>query len=177
MGRKMQKLAKYVIFRTKWGYFGLAGTESALCRSYLPGPNLESVKFCLLASLPSARLDKNFFGTLQERITAYFDGCPVEFGKEIPVALDGFTTFGASVLTACRNIRLGQTTTYSGLAKKTGRPAASRAVGSALARNPLPLIIPCHRVVRTDGKLGGFSAPGGENLKKRLLLHEKRSTR
>jgi len=165
----MQKLAKYVIFRTKWGYFGLAGTESGLCRSYLPGESMDNVKTALLASLPSAKLDKGFFSALQEQIIAYFDGCPVEFGREIPVALDGFTMFGASVLVACRNIRSGQTMTYCGLAKKAGRPAASRAVGSALARNPLPLIIPCHRVIRTDGGLGGFSAPGGISLKQRML--------
>jgi len=165
----MQKLAKYVIFETKWGYFGLAGTESALCRSCLPGASFEGVKSHLLASLPAAKLDKDYFGTLREQIIAYFDGCPEEFGREIPVALDGFSTFGASVLTACRNIMSGQTITYSGLAKKAGRPAASRAVGSTLAKNPLPLIIPCHRVVRTDGGLGGFSALGGISLKQKML--------
>jgi len=171
----MQKVAKYVIFRTKWGYFGLAGTESAICRSYLPGASLEGVKSSLLASLPAAQLDKSFFRALQEQIITYFDGCPVEFGREIPVALDVFSTFGASVLVACRSIRSGQTITYSGLAKKVGRPAASRAVGSALAKNPLPLIIPCHRVVRTDGKLGGFTAPGGISLKQKMLDLERQA--
>ncbi|MHC4511878.1 MAG: methylated-DNA--[protein]-cysteine S-methyltransferase [Planctomycetota bacterium] len=55
------------------------------------------------------------------------------------------------------------------MAKRSGRPAASRAVGGALARNPLPLLIPCHRIIRTDGKMGGFSAPGGIKLKQRML--------
>ena len=165
----MQKLAKYVIFRTKWGYFGLAGTESTLRRSYLPGESLDNVKARLLEALPAAKVDKNFFSTLQEQIQAYFDGCPVEFGGEIPVSLEGFTAFGASVLAACRNVRLGNTITYAGLAEKAGKPNASRAVGSTLARNPLPLIIPCHRVIRTDGGLGGFTAPGSVSLKQKML--------
>ncbi len=121
----------------------------------------------------SIEFDKTFFKTLQEQIAAYFEGACVNFSRDIPLALDGFSSFGISVLTACRAIGFGQTITYGRLAKKSGRPNASRAVGSALAKNPLPLLIPCHRVVRSDGKIGGFSAPGGTNLKKRLLLHEK----
>lgn len=165
----MQKMSKYVIFKTKWGYFGLAGEESGLCCSCLPVESRDSAKTCLLAGLPLAQLDKGFFRDLQERIVAYFEGYQIEFGKEIPVILEGFTPFGLSVLAACRNIKPGHKMTYSGLAKKAGRPRASRAVGSTLARNPLPLIIPCHRVVRTDGKLGGFSAPGGVSLKQKML--------
>jgi O-6-methylguanine DNA methyltransferase len=114
-----------------------------------------------------------FLRTLQEQITAYFDGAHINFSQDIPLGLDRFSSFGISVLTACRAVEFGQTITYSRLARKSGRPAASRAVGSVLAKNPLPLIIPCHRVIRSDGKLGGFSAPGGVKLKKRLLLHEK----
>jgi len=135
--------------------------------------------------------DKNLFKTLQEQITAYFEGAYVDFSQGVPIVLNGFSPFGSSVLCACRRIRFGQVVTYSALAQKIGRPAAVRAVGNALARNPLPLIIPCHRVVRSPrrfasqseaagGKLvpaqagiGGFSAPGGVDLKKRLLLHEK----
>jgi O-6-methylguanine DNA methyltransferase len=60
------------------------------------------------------------------------------------------------------------------LARKAGYPNAGRAVGNVLAKNPLPLIIPCHRVIRSDGKLGGFSAPSGKKLKKRLLVQEKK---
>jgi methylated-DNA-[protein]-cysteine S-methyltransferase len=125
----------------------------------------------------SIEFDKTFFKTLQEQITAYFEGNCVNFSRDIPLALDGFSSFGISVLTTCRAIGFGQTITYGRLAKKSGRPNASRAVGSTLAKNPLPLLIPCHRVIRSDGKLGGFSAPGGVSLKKRLLLHEKCSKR
>ncbi|MFH1883865.1 MAG: methylated-DNA--[protein]-cysteine S-methyltransferase [Planctomycetota bacterium] len=175
----MQKVIKCVVFKTKWGYFGLAGTEYALYRTQLPGPKPEKIKSILLKNLPipnrvsSIEFDKTFFRPLQEQIAAYFEGACVNFSRDIPLALDGLSSFGISVLTTCRDIEFGQTITYGRLAKKSGRPNASRAVGSVLAKNPLPLLIPCHRVIRSDGKLGGFSAPGGTNLKKRLLLHEK----
>ena len=168
----MKKVLKYVIFETKWGFFGLAGTESALCRTQLPVPESKKIELQLLKNLPDAQFDETFFKILQERIATYFEGSCVNFSSDIPVVLDGFGGFSREVLTACRNIRFGETITYCGLAKKAGRPAASRAVGNALAKNPLPLIIPCHRVLRTDGKLGGFSAPGGISFKKRLLTLE-----
>jgi len=165
----MQKVIKYVIFKTKWGYFGLAGTEYALCRTQLPGPKPEKIKSLLLKNFHNPQLDKTFLRTLQEQITAYFEGVCMNFSRDVPLALEGFSSFGISVLDACRAIEFGQTITYGQLAKKSGRPAASRAVGSVLAKNPLPLIIPCHRVIRSNGKLGGFSAPGGVTLKKRML--------
>lgn len=168
----MQKVIKYVIFKTKWGYFGLAGTKSALCRTQLPGPEPKKIESRLLENLPDAQLDETFFKILQERIAAYFEGSCVNFSPDIPVALDGFGGFSHEVLTACRELEFGQRITYSGLAKKVGQPNASRAVGNALAKNPLPLIIPCHRVLRTDGKMGGFSAPGGISFKKKMLILE-----
>jgi len=163
---------KYVIFRTKWGYFSLAGTESGLCRTQLPQPDRGKIESQILKNLPEAKFDKSYFKNLQEQIIAYINGACVNFGADIPVMLNGFRGFSRRVLTSCRTIRFGQAITYAGLAKKAGRPNAGRAAGNALARNPLPLIIPCHRIIRSDGKIGGFSAPGGINLKKRMLLHE-----
>jgi methylated-DNA-[protein]-cysteine S-methyltransferase len=165
----MQKMVKYVIFDTKWGYFGLAGTESALCRTLLPEPEYKKVESRLLKNLPDARFDKTYCKELQQQITAYFEGACVDFNLDIPIDFNGLGSFSHKVLTTCRNIKFGQTISYSELAKKAGRPAASRAVGNALAKNPMPLIIPCHRVFRTDGKMGGFSAPGGVSLKRRML--------
>ena len=172
MFKKMQKTIKYVIFKTKWDHFGLAGTKFALFRTHLPGPELKKIESRLLKNLPDAQFDNNYFKTLQKQIAAYFEGSCVNFGPDIPVILDDFSGFSRTVLTICRSIEFGQRITYSGLAKKAGNPAASRAVGSVLAKNPLPLIIPCHRVLRTDGKMGGFSAPGGISFKKRMLTLE-----
>lgn len=168
----MEKTRKYTIFKTKWGYFGLAGTEHALCRTHLPVREPEKIKSRFLAALQTAQYDKSFFSSLQEHVAAYFDGERVDFGADIPVLMEGMTHFAGSVLTTCRNIEFGKTVSYLALAKHLGRPAAARAVGSALAGNPMPLIIPCHRVIRSDGKIGGFSAPSGKDLKARLLKHE-----
>jgi methylated-DNA-[protein]-cysteine S-methyltransferase len=165
----MQKDAKYTIFKTKWGYFGLAGTKNGLRRAQLPGPNREKIKSLLLKNLPPCQFDKTFLRPLQEQIAAYFEGGYVNFDNSIPLFLNGFSPFGLSVLKACRSIGFGQTTTYGQLAKKSGSPNASRAVGSTLAKNPLPLIIPCHRIIRNDGKLGGFSTPGGITFKRKML--------
>jgi methylated-DNA-[protein]-cysteine S-methyltransferase len=165
----MQKVVKYVVFETNWGYFGLAGTESALCRTHLPGPEAKKIESRLLKNCLNAQFDKTFFKTIQRQVIDYFEGAYVNFGPEISIALDGFVGFSRKVLTACRSIKFGRTISYSGLAQKAGRPAASRAVGNVMAKNPLPLIIPCHRVIRIDGKMGGFSAPGGISLKRRML--------
>jgi len=197
----MQKETKYTIFKTKWGYFGLAGTtrlsssgsEYGLLRTCLPFSSPEKVKSRLLISLEAPLFEKRLFKTVQDRITAYFEGACVNFASDIPIVLDGLSDFCCSVLTACRSIEYGQFVTYSALAKRLCRPAAARtvrnstrrdkhqkekisnrarSVGNALARNPLPLIIPCHRVIRNDGTIGGFSAPGGKSMKARMLKHE-----
>ena len=91
----MQKVAKYVIFETKWGYFGLAGAESALCRTCLPGPKRRKTETHLLRDLSGAQFDKTFFKSLQEQIAAYYEGACIDFDPEIPVSLDGFRAFGA----------------------------------------------------------------------------------
>jgi methylated-DNA-[protein]-cysteine S-methyltransferase len=172
----MQGPIKYAIFPTKWGYFGLAATPKALLRTCLPGPGYEEITARLLNDLPAAQFDRTLFKPVQKRICAYFDAETTEFGPDIPLDLTGLTPFQAAVLTACRQLQFGRTTTYGQLAKKLGRPAAARAVANALARNPLPLIIPCHRVLCANGNLGGFSAPGGTELKARLLRHEQHIT-
>jgi len=169
-------MLRYTIFRTQWGYFGLAGTEDAVCRTFLPGLPHQEVEQKLLERPPSDgdnfRWDKDFQRDLQERIMAYYEGEPVDFSAEPAITLNGSGPFAHGVLQACRKIAFGRTTTYSDLARQVGRPRAARAVGSVMAGNPIPLIIPCHRVLRTDGGLGGFSAPGGTAIKQRMLHHE-----
>jgi methylated-DNA-[protein]-cysteine S-methyltransferase len=169
--QKMQKTIKYTIFKTKWGYFGLVATDNGLLRTALPLANREKVKSQLLQNFPDSQYENGLFRKVQEQITAYFEGTGVDF-RTIPVVLDGLGLFAKRVLTACKGIRFGQTVTYSRLADMAGKPHAARAVGRALANNPLPLIIPCHRIICADGSLGGFSAAGGISLKKKMLLLE-----
>ncbi|MFT7643809.1 MAG: methylated-DNA-[protein]-cysteine S-methyltransferase [Pirellulaceae bacterium] len=84
----------------------------------------------------------------------------------------GRTEFQGRVLEACRRIKAGSTMSYGELAAKAKSPRAARAVGSTMASNRIPLIIPCHRVVAAGGKIGGFSAPDGIDMKRRLLAAE-----
>lgn len=176
----MADAAKYTIFKTKWGYFGLVADKKGLIRTCLPCPSKrkrrracpsrKTVENRLLKGLDNPQLDENFLKPLQDKIIAYFNGRPVKFDDV--VALDYLPPFTQKVLAACRKIPSGKTFSYSQLARMIGKPRACRAVGNALAKNPVPLIIPCHRVIHSDGSPGNFSAPGGKKLKHRLLLVE-----
>jgi methylated-DNA-[protein]-cysteine S-methyltransferase len=172
------RVLRYVILQTKWGYFGLAGVGDALIRTCLPVPDPDVAMRRLLAGgLPADeefRLDPGFLSDLQEQIIAYFEGENVDFSIDPPILLEQATSFGCKVLLACRAIPYGHTRTYSDVAGQVGSPGAARAVGSVMARNPIPLVVPCHRVLRADGGLGGFSAPGGTATKRKMLEHEER---
>jgi methylated-DNA-[protein]-cysteine S-methyltransferase len=171
MAKKSQPVY-YTIFDTEWGCFGLAATEDGLIRTHLPSPNPEKAKTNLLKNFPVTRYNQHLFNTLQRQIIAYFEGARINFFTDVPLVLDEFSPFTQQVLTECRKVLFGQTVSYLELAKKVRCPAGSRAVAGALAKNPLPLIIPCHRVICDNGSLGGFSAPGGVKLKKRMLKLE-----
>ena len=83
------------------------------------------------------------------------------------------TEFQIKVWKEISKIPYGETRTYKDLAIAIGKPNSSRAVANACGKNPYPILIPCHRVVRSDGKIGGYSGPGGRSQKKKLLLKEK----
>ncbi|MEE9366401.1 MAG: methylated-DNA--[protein]-cysteine S-methyltransferase [Dehalococcoidales bacterium] len=166
--QKMDKEIRYTILSTRWGYFGLMGAPEGLRYTSLPVATRGEAGGILLAHRPSARYDSRLFVGLQEQIKAYFGGTYVEFSP-VPVDLAGFSAFAGKVLLACRKIPWGQTVSYSQLAQLAHSPKAVRAAGSVMAQNPMPLVIPCHRVIRSDGSVGNFSAPGGRNLKQRLL--------
>jgi methylated-DNA-[protein]-cysteine S-methyltransferase len=105
------------------------------------------------------------------RIVAALGGVADDLA-DIEVDLDRTPEFARRVYQITRTVQPGQTTTYGEIAARLGLPGASRKVGWALGRNPVPLIVPCHRVLGASGKLGGFSAPGGVITKLRLLTIE-----
>lgn len=100
----------------------------------------------------------------------YFAGERTAFDLEVD--LTGVTDFQRTVLEATARIPFGTTVTYGELAERIDRPEASRAVGSALGSNPVPIVVPCHRVVRSDGSVGGYTA--GTGYKRQLLELESR---
>ncbi len=93
--------------------------------------------------------------------------------EQVLLKMRSHTPFRQAVWKACMAIPAGQTRSYKWIAEQIGRPGAVRAVGSALGKNPFAPIVPCHRVIRSDGNPGGFSAPGGVKAKLKLLKKEK----
>jgi methylated-DNA-[protein]-cysteine S-methyltransferase len=102
----------------------------------------------------------------RRELDEYFDGRRHEF--DLPVDLGGLPAFQQAVLTELQRVPYGQIDTYGGLAARIGKPRAARAVGGALNRNPVPIVVPCHRIVGSSGNLVGYA---GGLERKQLLLH------
>ena len=168
------QFTKYTLIDTEWGTFGLAATEKGLIKSALPAPEPGGTEKILLEGLSNPEFDSAYFENIESEIKAYFQGKTANFNR-LTLDMPDKTPFAIAILGACRKINFAQTTTYAQLASLANHPKASRAAGSVLAKNPLPLIIPCHRVIRSDGATGRFSCPGGLPLKKRLIHLEKQS--
>jgi len=168
----MNEQLKYAIFPVRWGYFGILSGEKTLLRTCLPCRSAAMVKGHLMRGIAGAEADSRLLVELQGKISAYFEGDCVDF-SDVRVDLSYLTPFGRRVLRACRTITYGCEISYVQLSQMAGSPRAGRAVGNILARNRLPLVIPCHRIIRVDGSPGGFTAVGGVKLKKRMLKLEK----
>jgi methylated-DNA-[protein]-cysteine S-methyltransferase len=109
---------------------------------------------------------------IESRVLRHLSGEPQEFDGE-PYDFSGVSDFQRQVYRAALQVKAGRTETYGGLARRMGFPvSASRAVGTALGQNPWPLLVPCHRFIGANGKMTGFSAPGGIETKLRLLAIE-----
>lgn len=160
--------AWYDVFLTDWGWVGAVASEKGLRHISLPesAPERALAHLDRPLSKESPNRHSGAFAELQEGLNIYFGGqanCPS------PVLdLTGATPFFRAAWNACQSIPTGETRTYSWLAAEAGRPKAMRAAGQAMARNRVPLIIPCHRVLGRDGGLHGFAGPGVA-MKARLL--------
>jgi len=165
----------YIVFPTALGHCGLAWTERGIARLQLPGSNADETEKRLQARLTSAStaVPEPHTRDVIGMITRYFTGDEVDF-RPIELDLSGQERFFLDVYEVARQIGWGDTTTYGGIAKTLGcGMERARDVGQAMAKNPVPLIIPCHRVLAAGGRLGGFSAPGGIASKLRMLDLEK----
>lgn len=161
----------YALFETAAGFCGLAWTNDGVVRFQLPGESRDETERLLKRRLPDVQAGKPppEVATTIEAVKRYFAGETVDF-RHVPVDLTGQDEFFKAIYTALRQVGWGQTTTYGALAKQPGAgPEAARDVGVAMGRNPVALIIPCHRCLAAGGKLGGFSAPGGSDTKLKML--------
>jgi methylated-DNA-[protein]-cysteine S-methyltransferase len=162
----------YALIPSPFGEIGLVrrheGGRFQIKRVFLPQggvPTLERIREEFPGALPAGG-DK---GEVSAQIRAFLAGEIVDFSIA-GLNFEGFGGFARRVLLADCEIPRGRVMTYGGLAAKLGLPGGARAIGNALARNPFPIVIPCHRVIRNDGSLGGFG--GGLPMKRTLLEME-----
>ncbi len=150
------------------------GTFKALCASKgvksLEFPEMKFSAYKKQTQIASQKKNSSYpyIRKLITQLSEYFSGSKITFS--VPVDLEGLTSFEKKVLRELAKVPYGKVVTYRTLAKKTGGAKLARAVGNALGKNPVPVILPCHRVVRSDKSLGGFS--GGLHWKKILLSLE-----
>ena len=157
----------HFVFRTEAGWLAVAGSARGLKTITLPQQTKQKA-LDMLPDSQTADFSPPQFEDLAERISAYFDGHRQDFSDVLD--LTAATPFQRRVWLAARLIPYGETRSYRQLAVSLGQPGAARAVGQALARNPLAVIVPCHRVLQADGGLGGFG--GGPKMKQHLLSLE-----
>ena len=159
----------YTVFDTQFGWMVIVASGHGLCKLTLPQPAPDKALTLIADMLPKAVASTSSFRDVISRIELYFEGKQVEFSDILD--LRDRTAFQQEVWKATCSIPYGKTRSYGWIAEQLGRPKSGQAVGKALASNPLPIVIPCHRVVGSmRGSLGGFS--GGLELKKRLLQVE-----
>jgi methylated-DNA-[protein]-cysteine S-methyltransferase len=161
------------LFPTPFGtvciVWGLSGTNPSVLRIFLSAPGVTAQSRCLQVYPACVRDRDTEVSELAGLMTAFLEGSPVTVPWGM-ARLDDCGAFQRRVLVTESTIPRGRFSTYSLLAAAVGRPGAARAAGSALARNPFPILIPCHRTLRSDGTPGGYQ--GGVGMKIRLLEME-----
>ncbi len=164
---------KYHIQELPTGWIGLVGGEGGLRRASLK-PTPQEVLEDLGTDADGAEHDPEYFGDIVSRLERYSGG-DLSALDEIELDLKDAPPFFRAAWNACRSIPAGETRSYRWLAAEAGSPHAVRAAGQAMARNRFVLIIPCHRVISSDGGLGGYGG-GGLGVKARLLQMELESS-
>ncbi len=159
---------KYTTFNSDPGWIGILTSPEGLLATTLPQGSAEEARRQLGNEVSQAIWSPHLFSDLVERLQAYFRGHRVTFPDKLD--LSGATTFQREVWRVTRLIPYGETRSYRWVAEQVKSPRAARAVGQTLGKNPLPIIVPCHRVVAGDGKLRGFR--GGLELKRYLIWLE-----
>jgi methylated-DNA-[protein]-cysteine S-methyltransferase len=165
----------FVTFDAANGACGLAWTDTGLTRvrPFEPSRAMAASRLQTNAGTEAGetQLPAMIAGVI-EALRRFLSGEPATF-DDTPLDMGGLSDFDSSIYAALRAVGWGETVTYGELARRIGEPAsAARAVGAEMGRNPLPLVVPCHRVLASGGKLGGFSAPGGGRTKRVLLTRE-----
>ena len=160
------------IYEPAAGFGLVAANDTGLVAHNLPygAPSLGDALELAATRHPQAKGESPLAKEGATLLVRYFAGERVAF--DLPLALDAFTPFQRSVYRTVAGIPYGTVLSYLEVAAACGSPKGARAIGGAMARNPLPILIPCHRVVGKSGVMTGFTAPGGVASKRELLLME-----
>jgi methylated-DNA-[protein]-cysteine S-methyltransferase len=160
----------HCLFETAFGVVAIVfNGNHSVRRIVLPGDARQATEKRIEPHSAAAPALPPVIRSLSRGIQAYFTGQPFDFSLA-PLDFGNLTVLEQQVLHAASLVGYGQTKTYGEIAKQIDRPKAYRFVGNTLANNPFPVVIPCHRIIRADGSLGGFG--GGTDLKERMLAME-----
>ena len=167
-------MAYFDMFETSLGWMGILATRSGLRRTTLPQESPDLCYSLLGPEVEGAANEPERFEGIRARLDRHFEGEPDSF-EDLRLDLEDASQFYRAAWRVCQSIPHGETRTYRWLAARAGNPRASRAAGQSMARNRLPIIVPCHRVIGSDGRLTGFGSGAGQlDLKQRLLNAEAR---
>ena len=166
-------MTHYHLFETKLGFAGIGWSDDGITRFRLPDPDREAAEKAVGAKRAEVAVLPPAVAEIVSQAQCYFAGDRIDFSS-IGVDLAKVEPVRRTIYEELRKVRFGDTVTYGELAKRAGVnvPQAAQEVGVAMARNPVPLIIPCHRVLAAGGKIGGFSAPGRTETKEKMLALE-----
>jgi methylated-DNA-[protein]-cysteine S-methyltransferase len=173
----MTKTLSYSFFETAIGTCGIVWSADGIAGVSLPEEQEKLLRSRFAARYPNAEeaLPPPAIAAAIARIKTLLRGEPDDLG-DIVLDETGLPAFNKRVYDIARRISPGATRTYGEIARELGDPLLAREVGQALARNPYPIIVPCHRVLAANGKTGGFSATGGIQTKFRMLAIERAKT-
>ena len=163
----------YDVFETDLGWVAVVAGKQGVRRTSLPERTPDIAASAAGVDSLTSRHDPDAVTAIRGAIQAFCDGQDVDLAK-LPIDTTWASEFFSKAWSACRSIPAGETRTYAWLAAQAGNARAARGAGQAMARNPFPLLVPCHRVVGSDGGLHGFGGGVGLPLKARLLEMEAR---
>jgi methylated-DNA-[protein]-cysteine S-methyltransferase len=168
------------LFETALGWIGIVWNDRGVTRLFLPGHDRAAMERRLsrhagASGTPAEQASKapppQWVVDLIRSIERYAAGQEIDF-SDAPVDLSGLDAFRLAIYDAARKLKFGETSTYGELAVRAGHAGLARETGQALGANPVPLIVPCHRILAAGGRIGGFSAPGGSTTKEKMLALE-----
>ncbi|HZZ72571.1 MAG TPA: methylated-DNA--[protein]-cysteine S-methyltransferase [Pirellulales bacterium] len=167
----MPQHTSFCVFSTALGWMAAAGRDGIVSRLSIGHRSLLAAQRAIDVDLPLDAREANWHPELKRRLCAFAAGARDDF-RDIQIDISYGTALQRRMLADCRRIDFGQTLSYGELAERAGAPGAARAAGSCLAKNRVAIIIPCHRVIASGGRIGGFTAGGGVAFKRRLLALE-----